>query len=341
MHKHALQRLRPVPSKRGLGRVIPLRSTTPEPLRIPAASFVPAPLFGEEIFARAFHALQNHLRTIGTESNLLWATQAAAPGAYERMTRESEQAGNVLRELEEYVSPPELCLSTENLANMVERVVWEVAREWERPGRQTRVVCHAPLAALQLDWRQVGKALERITACAYALLPAEGGKVVIEVGLRKVGPQQYMDLKVHSCGAAPLVIEEGALFRPFTRVNGYQLGLSLVLVQRTVSRQHGQMRSPASMSPTVTRRPGVFLALGNRIRFSTAGGCSIRSSTATITPGRSSPPTRMRTKPECKTFVHFTMRLFIKVILSVAKNLMPRPFASLRVTTLVCQSCAV
>ncbi len=241
MQEGAHQRLRPAPSRRGPGRVIPLRSMTQESSRIPAVSFVPAPLFGEEIFARAFQALQNHLRTLGTELNLLRATRAAGPGECESMAREIEDVGDLLRELGEYVSSPEPCLSTENLANMVENIVREVAREWERPGRQTRVVCHAPLAALQLDWRQVGKTLERIAACAYALLPAEGGEVVIEVGLRKVGPQQYMDLKVRSCGAAPLVIEEGALFRPFTRVNGYQLGLSLVLAQRTVSRQHGQM----------------------------------------------------------------------------------------------------
>lgn len=241
MHERAPRRLRPATNTKGPGRVIPLRSTTPEPPRIPAASFVPAPLFGREIFTRAFHTLRNHLLTIGTELNLLRATYTAALGECERMTQEIGQAGNVLQELEEYVSPSEVCLSTENLANMVEAVVREVAREWERPGRQTRGVCHAPLAALQLDWQQVGQALERIAACAYALLPAEGGEVVIEAGFRKVGPQQYLDLKVRSCGVAPLVIEEGALFRPFTRANDYQLGLSLVLVQRTVSRQHGQM----------------------------------------------------------------------------------------------------
>jgi C4-dicarboxylate-specific signal transduction histidine kinase len=190
---------------------------------------------------KAFRALQNHLQMIDTELDLLRATQTVTLGKSERMIQEIEQAGNVVRELEEYVSLPELCLSTENLANMVEDVVREVAREWERPGRQTRVVCCAPLAVLQLDWQQVGKALERIAMCAYAFLPAEGGEVVIEAGLRRVGPQQYLDLKVRSCGVAPLVIEEGALFRPFTRANGHQLGLSLVLVQRTVSRQYGQM----------------------------------------------------------------------------------------------------
>ena len=45
-------------------------------------------------------------------------------------------------------------------------------------------------------------------------------------------------------------------------------------------------------------------------------------------------------KPECKTFVHFIMRLLRTVILSEAKNLMLRPFVALRVTTLVCQSYA-
>ncbi len=152
MHERAPRRLRPATNTKGLGRVIPLRFTTREPPRIPAASFVPAPLFGREIFTRAFHTLQNHLLTIGTKLNLLRATYTAALGEYESMTQEIEQTGNVLRELEEYVSPSEVYLSTENLVNMVEAVVREIAREWERPGRQTRVVCHAPLAALQLDW---------------------------------------------------------------------------------------------------------------------------------------------------------------------------------------------
>ena len=241
MREQASQQLRPATRKGNPGQVIPLRSTAQETPRIPAASFVPAPLLAKEIFTKAFRTLENHLQTTGAELDLLRTTQALPSGECESIRQEIEQAGKLVQELEEYVSPSELCLSTENLANMVENVIQEVARECERPGRQTRVICHAPLAALRLDWQQVGKALERIAVCAYALLPAEGGEVIIEAGLRRVGLQQYMDLKVRSCGVAPLVIEAGALFRPFTRANGHQLGLSLVLVQRTVSRQHGQM----------------------------------------------------------------------------------------------------
>jgi hypothetical protein len=43
-------------------------------------------------------------------------------------------------------------------------------------------------------------------------------------------------------------------------------------------------------------------------------------------------------KPQCMTFVHFTTLPFRHVMLSAAQNLTLRPFAALRVTTLVCQS---
>src|SRR6058998_1367294 len=46
-------------------------------------------------------------------------------------------------------------------------------------------------------------------------------------------------------------------------------------------------------------------------------------------------------KSKCTTLVHFATQPFRSVILSAAKNLTARPFASLRVTDLLCQSFAV
>jgi len=194
MHDDASQQLRSSSRSKVSLRVLPLRPAVQEPPKTPVTSFVPAPLFGKEIFEQAFRALQNHLQAIGRSLDVLQLHQVPDSEEYERIAQEIKTAEQVLHELQEYASPPELCLSTETLANMVEDIVREVAREWERPGRQTRVICYTPLATLQLDWQQVGKVLERIVACAYALLPVEGGEVVVEVGLRKVGVQQYMDL---------------------------------------------------------------------------------------------------------------------------------------------------
>ena len=47
---------------------------------------------------------------------------------------------------------------------------------------------------------------------------------------------------------------------------------------------------------------------------------------------------RRETKSDHRTFVHFTIWPFARVILSGAKNLSERPFVSLRVTHSVCQS---
>jgi hypothetical protein len=241
MREHPSQGFRAVPQQKGPGRVLLFPSISQEPHKIPAASFVPVPLLSREIFDGGFQALQNHLHLIGRELERLQATPAVPAEEYGRMSQELTQVNHVLQELRENISPPELHLSAENLADMVEALVPEVTRPGEQPGRQTRIVCHAPLAVLRLDWKQIGQALKQVAACACALLPAAGGKVIIEAGLRKVGAQQHLDLKIRSCGVTPLVIEEDALFRPFTWANGYQLGLSLVLAQRTVSRQHGQM----------------------------------------------------------------------------------------------------
>jgi hypothetical protein len=45
----------------------------------------------------------------------------------------------------------------------------------------------------------------------------------------------------------------------------------------------------------------------------------------------------LATKSDHKTFVHFTTETYRHVMLSVAKYLTLRPFAALRVTSLVCQ----
>ena len=261
MHEHTSRRFRTVPGKKDPGRVILFPSPSQEPYKIPAASFVPAPLFSKEIFERAFLALQNHLQALSRELELLRATPAVPSEAYGKVIQEIEQADNVLQELREYVAPPELRLSTENLANMVEYI-----RESGEYGGVHRPRTRSDLGAggtadaggLPCPFGRVATGLETnwqgtetsggLCLCAP---PRPRGRSHHRSRTTKSrsaaasGPQdsqlQHLDLKIRSCGVIPLVIEADALFRPFTWAKGYQLGLSLVLAQRTVSRQHGQI----------------------------------------------------------------------------------------------------
>src|SRR5206468_1789560 len=137
--------------------------------------------------------------------------------------------------------PPEPWYTIQSLAAVVADVTQQIQQHWQRQGVQPQVVCRDPLPALRLDWLQVGKALERLLSCAYALLPVEGGEVGVEAGLREVEAQRYVELQVRSRAESPLAVEEAEVFTPFGRVNDYQLGLSLVLVRRMVDRHQGQI----------------------------------------------------------------------------------------------------
>jgi signal transduction histidine kinase len=77
--------------------------------------------------------------------------------------------------------------------------------------------------------------------CAYVLLPAEGGEVTIETRLQEIGGRCWVEFTVTSTSASALAVGDEDLFRPFLRVNGYPLGLSLALVEQLVSRQQGRI----------------------------------------------------------------------------------------------------
>jgi hypothetical protein len=168
-------------------------------------------------------------------------TNAVGQQDYDPVRRSVDRAGRLLLELREYCCPSGGQQWTANLAEIIEDVVREVAREWERRGRAPRVLCHDPEAVLETDWRQIEKALARTIFCAYAMLPPEGGEVVVEARTCTISIQQFLDIRVRSHSVVPFSLEEKTLFSPFTSLNGHQLGLSLVLAQLTAARLGGHL----------------------------------------------------------------------------------------------------
>lgn len=193
-----------------------------------------------EILEEVAHELQNHLQTIGMGLDLLRLT-GADPQECQTIEQGIERASRLLRELPEYFSAPAPLLSIQSLAAVVTDVTRQKQEQWHSRGVRLRAACRDPLPALRMDWQQVGKTLERVVACACACVSAEGGEVEVEAGLREVEAQQYVEVQVSSRGVAPLGIEGSKIFAPFGRINGYPLGLSLVLARRMVERHQGQI----------------------------------------------------------------------------------------------------
>jgi hypothetical protein len=227
-------------AKHGKGRILPFHASSQTPRTTGPRSSTLSLFAHQEATDASLHALQNCLQTIGIGLDLLLLTQPVDPQEYESMQARVQHAGHILQELREYHCPPPISLQNGNLAEVVEDTVRKTACKWKAPGQTTRIICHAPLVSFEADWQQIGKTLQRTTLCAYALLPHEGGEITVESGVRSIGSQRFIDLRVRCHSATTLAFDEKMLLSPFVRINDHELGLSLILVQHTVQRLRGQ-----------------------------------------------------------------------------------------------------
>lgn len=239
MYERATPKLRPS-TRKEYARVISLRPTPSGSGNLVPPRVSHFLLSEKNVIDTSLHALLNCLQTVGIGVELLHLTQPFDEQDHDRIQQNIERAGRLALELREYCFPPAIKLCPENLATAIEEAVQEGERGWERPGRTTRVISHAPLAEPELDWQCVTKIVQRTVFCAHALLPPEGGEVIIESNVYNTRTQQVVDICVQSHSETPLSVEANALFYPFACINGHQLGLSLVLVQQTVARLQGR-----------------------------------------------------------------------------------------------------
>ncbi|MCS6925090.1 MAG: PAS domain-containing protein [Candidatus Binatia bacterium] len=192
---------------------------------------------GRELIEEFVHAAQNSLQTISMGLDLLRVTYGDSAES-ETIFRGVERSSRLLREIREYFSPPDLRLTTEDPAAVLAEVAERTEEKWAHQGRQVQIRSDAPLPLLRLDWRQFRLTCERVLDFAFALL-TEAGTVEVEVSLPEIGFQRYLQLQiVVPCASA---VEESQLLRPFWRVNGYEVGLSLLLVSRMLQRNEGEM----------------------------------------------------------------------------------------------------
>lgn len=192
-----------------------------------------------EIVDRLVHEVQNNLHTLSLECELLQLTQpngSERPGIFPRIERTSR----MLREVNEYFTPPESRSSVENVEHVLEEATEPIQQDWQSRGLSLHTTCRAPFPLLQLDWRQFRQMLPRVLAFIGSLAPS-GGTVQVKTELRKIDGRRYLELLL----AAPLVptlnLDGQDIFRPFLRINGYQTGVSLLLARRYVESQQGRI----------------------------------------------------------------------------------------------------
>lgn len=96
----------------------------------------------------------------------------------------------------------------------------------------------SPIPQVPIEPAQFRRALQAIMELSL-LLMAGRGELQIDTVVSEMGSQKCLSLKIALCGAISMPAQEGNLFRPFIKINGQSLGLSMTLAQRTIKRSRG------------------------------------------------------------------------------------------------------
>ena len=185
------------------------------------------------------HEVQNSLQGIGLGLDLL-SMATSDPVEGQIVTQAIERASRLLRETREYFCPPEIQPSSEDLFVVLGETVQRVEQEWVQKGVSIEIRPPACPLPLSLDWRQFRKALERSLAFSCAPL-SEGGEIHIEITKRLVSSHQEITLSFDCSAETPLKLDEEWPLQPFTNINRYQIGLSLVLVDELLQQYNGRL----------------------------------------------------------------------------------------------------
>jgi hypothetical protein len=190
-----------------------------------------------ELITGVTHEIGNNLQAISGEIELLrWSGTLPAETA-QTITSGISQIRNLTQEIQEYLFPVSREPQTGDPESVLREITKSLQDELAASGIVTQVVLKEPLPKVPLD-HEFGKALKKVINFSRALLPA-GGELNIEARTLRHQNERYIELKVVSSSYSMLQVDENEVFRPFLKLNGYRVGLSMALAQRILRRHLG------------------------------------------------------------------------------------------------------
>jgi hypothetical protein len=185
------------------------------------------------------HDIGNNLQTISGELELSRWSGVLSVESAEAMARGITQIRTLAHEIEEYLFPSTHRLKTEDPASLLTEVIQSKEKEMAAHGIRTGMVVKEVLPKVPLDG-QFDRALRGVIDFSRALLP-QGGELKIEAGMRRREGERYIELNIVSSSSTSLQVDERDVFRPFSKVNGHRLGLSMAVAQQILRRHYGEI----------------------------------------------------------------------------------------------------
>jgi nitrogen-specific signal transduction histidine kinase len=191
------------------------------------------------VIAGLIHELQNDLQIVCMGLDLAQISSGARQ-ELQSVLEGIERIQALTHQLREYFFPAASKPSRADAGIILEEVVRHMERALKRQGIALRMEQQKSLPPVRIDLMQLRHALDRVMKFSCALLP-QGGELTIGTGLRVVNGRRQVELKITSSSLAALNVDGQDVFKPFLRVNGYQVGLDLLIASEIIRRHEGKI----------------------------------------------------------------------------------------------------